>query len=67
MPSAQAQAARDKTAEIMAAMKAGDTERANALMGRNESGSGILPGGGWLKRKIHGKGKSGGGAVVVEQ
>ncbi|KAL8243903.1 hypothetical protein R6Q59_010161 [Mikania micrantha] len=56
MPSEQAQAARDKAAEVMAAVKAGDMERANALMGKDETKGRILPGMGWLKKKINGRG-----------
>lgn len=53
MTSDNAQAARDKSAEIMAALKEGDVDRANALMGKSEAQGQFLPGMGWLKKKIN--------------
>lgn len=66
MPSSQAQDARDKTADIMAAVKAGDMDKANALMGKDTTGGKILPGVGWMKRKLNKTGKQPGlhGEVV---
>jgi hypothetical protein len=53
MPSKQAQAARDKSAQIMEALKNGDTAKANELMGKDETGGRMLPGVSWIKGKIN--------------
>lgn len=53
MPSDAAQRAREKSNEVMAALKAGDTERANALLGKDESRGKLLPKVGWLKGKLN--------------
>lgn len=55
MPSKEAQAAREKTAAIMAALKAGDGARADALMGKDQTSGKVMPGAGWLKRKLNQK------------
>lgn len=53
MTSDTAQASRDKSAEVMAALKEGDVDRANALMGKSETNGQFLPGMGWLKKKVN--------------
>ncbi|KAK4610437.1 hypothetical protein CLAFUW4_13693 [Fulvia fulva] len=60
MPSTQAQSARDKSAAVMAALKRGDEEEANRIMGKNNNTQGqLVPPGPmkWIKRKLTG-GKS---------
>lgn len=58
MPSSQAEAARQKSAAVMEALKNGDQGEADRLMGKNENRQGqLLPGQGsrgmkWLKGKF---------------
>lgn len=65
MPSAQAEAARQKSAQVMAALKSGEPGAADRVMGdQKESGSGRGGGGGskgvfplqWMKAKMGGGG-----------
>ena len=59
MPSDQAEAARKKSAEVMAALKKGDAGDADAIMGKRESKGtqGIVPLA-WFGKKLRGIGKS---------
>lgn len=52
MTSPEAQAARAKSAEIMAALKKGDEEEANRLMGPQKNHDSLLPGMGKLKAML---------------
>lgn len=59
MPSKEAQAAREKTAEVMALLKEGKTEEAEQLMGKDKSTGKLIPMG-WFKnlgRKAKGEKK----------
>ncbi|KAL1305529.1 hypothetical protein AAFC00_007140 [Neodothiora populina] len=55
MTSPQAQAARAKSMEIMAALKKGDKGDADRLMGSQETHDSLLPGVAKLKKKLLGK------------
>ena len=69
MTSPQAQAARAKSAEVMAALKKGDEGEADRLMGVKQGNDSLFPGMGRLKDRIFGgkkeeegaEGKSAGG------
>lgn len=58
MPSPRAQAARERAAEIMAAMKAKDMEKASALLAKDESSSKAPSGMSWMKRKLNKRNQS---------
>lgn len=64
MTSPEAQAARAKSAEVMAALKKGDQGEADRLMGPREHHDSLIPGMGKLKEKLLGKKKKGDEAVV---
>ena len=55
MTSPEAQAARAKSAEIMAALKKGDEEEANRLMGPQRNHDSLIPGMAKLKAMITSK------------
>ena len=55
MTSPEAQAARAKSAEIMAALKKGDEEEANRLMGPQKNHDSLIPGMAKLKAMITSK------------
>lgn len=58
MPSDKAEAARQKSAAVMEALKAGDTAEANRLMGKNEVKQGQMVSPGplrWMAKKFGGK------------
>lgn len=57
MTSPQAQAARAKSAEVMAALKKGDRGEADRLMGAKQGNDSLLPGMGRLKDRIFGGSK----------
>lgn len=53
MPSDQAALARAKAAKVMAAVRDGDMQTANEMMGKSETEGQLLPGMGWLKKKLN--------------
>lgn len=55
--SPEAEAARAKTAAVMAALKKGDQGEADRLMGKNENHDSLIPGFGKLKGMILGRKK----------
>ncbi|KAI5248460.1 hypothetical protein E4T43_01197 [Aureobasidium subglaciale] len=55
MTSPQAQAAREKSAAVMAALKKGEKGDADRLMGRQENYDSLVPGIAALKKKFLGK------------
>lgn len=57
MTSTEAQAARAKAAEVMAALKKGDQGEADKLMGKQEKQDSLIPGMGKLKEMLLGKKK----------
>ena len=67
MTSPEAQAARARSAEIMAALKKGEPGDADKLMGEKKHHDSLLPGMGKLKSRLMGGKKKEGGVVAKEK